>query len=77
MMSSRVSVAVVGGSSLSSVRGRERIGALVGTPVPEVTQNVLDVFDLIVGRSAHLAHTLGDAVHSVDVGLAEQPLRWY
>src|SRR5271156_6033181 len=36
-------------------------------------QDVLDVVDLVVGGSTHLPHTLGDAVHTVDVSLAEQP----
>src|SRR5690348_6423555 len=34
-------------------------------------QHVLDVGDLVVRRAADLAHGLGDAVHAVDVRLAE------
>ena len=50
-----------------------RIRPLVGTPVPDGDQYVLDVVDLVVRGAAHLPNALGDAVHAVDVGLAEQP----
>jgi len=36
-------------------------------------QHVFDVVDLVVRCSTDLAHTLGDAVHPVDVRLAQQP----
>ena len=34
-------------------------------------EHVLDVVDLVDRRAPHLAHALGDAVHAVDVGLAQ------
>ena len=70
MMSSRVSVAVVG--RLMAQPSGARISALVGTPVPEVTRTCSNGVDLVVGGAPHLADTFGDAVHPVDVGLAEQ-----
>src|SRR5215217_305684 len=36
-------------------------------------EDVLDVRDLVVRSTADLAHALGDAVHAVQVGLAELP----
>jgi hypothetical protein len=34
-------------------------------------EHVLDVIDLVHRAAAYLPHALGDAVHAVDVGLAE------
>ena len=42
------------------------------TPGARGDEHVLDVVDLVARRPADLAHRLGDAVHAVDVGLAEQ-----
>ena len=48
-----------------------RISPLVGTPVPAVTSTCSTSGDLVDRRAADLADGLGDAVHAVDVGLAE------
>src|SRR5690349_14462079 len=42
-----------------------------GYPRARGDQDML-VVGLVVGRTAHLAHTFGNAVHAVDVRLAEQ-----
>ena len=47
------------------------MSALVGTMVPAVTSTCSTFGDLVHRRAAHLAHALGDAVHPVDVRLAE------
>ena len=48
-----------------------RISPLVGTPVPAVTRACANVGHLVDRGSPDLAHTLGDAVHAVQVGLAQ------
>src|SRR5690349_15081540 len=68
-MSSRVSVAVACVMvPLGSRRENQPAGGHAGS---RRDQDVLDVVDLVVGGPAHLPHALGDAVHAVDVGLAE------
>ena len=52
-------------------RSGPRISALVGTIVPAVTSTCSTSVGLVGGRAADQAHALGDAVHAVDVGLAE------
>src|SRR6185312_17324729 len=68
MMSSRVSIAwtVIG----SAVRCEDE--STCGDTGTRCHQYVFDVVDLVVRRAANLAHPFGDAVHAVDVGLAEQ-----
>ena len=51
------------------VDGEEKAGR--GDPGAGGDEDVLDRRDLVVGRAADLAHTLGDAVHAVKVGLPE------
>src|SRR5271163_4307846 len=80
MMAPRVSVAVAcvmcrPGSpcvcALMSSVGREDESA-GRNPGAGRDKNVFDVVDLVVRRAADLAHPLGDAVHAVDVRLAQQ-----
>src|SRR6516162_11541764 len=73
-MSSRVSDAwVIEACVIEGSPGRSEDQAAGGHACSRRDEHVLDVVDLVVGSTAHLAHTLGDAVHAVDIGLAEQP----
>ena len=52
-------------------RSTERTSPLVGTPVPAVTTTCSRPSHLVDRGAPHQAHRLGDAVHPVQVGLAQ------
>src|ERR1700744_1730366 len=68
MMRSRVSAAVAW--VMWSARGENQPAGR--HPGARGDEHMLDVVDLVVRRAANLAHPFGDAVHAVDVCLAEQ-----